>query len=557
METMSTTTETTGRKPVNLTNDSNLEKVDYSDILLSTATNPLISDVSHELRTPLTSIRGALGLLQSGKLDSQSEQGKRLLEIAINNTDRLVRFTNTLEDTTRVFTESITTNEAISNILQILGENLGWKIGEYWHIDPQINSLYCREIWQEQPISKEFQTTTQKLKFAPGIGLPGRIWTSGMPAWFSDLIHDEHCLREALAKQEGLRSGFGFPIISERKVLGVMIFFSQEIKTLDKDLLKTMNAIGNQIGQFIERKQAQEALEQSEQQLREQTLQLQQAMQELKHTQSQLVQSEKMSALGQMVAGVAHEINNPINFIYGNINYTHEYTANLLELLNLYKKTYPNPTAEIQAEVAEIDLDFLIEDLPKMLESMKNGAERIRGIVLSLRNFARLDEAQKKKVDIHEGIDNTLLFLQNKLLKNEKSAIKITKDYGTLPLVKCYASQLNQVFLNIFNNAIEALEETLEKRWKEDFSPQITIRTEALECGDVLIRIADNGFGINKEIQKRIFEPFFTTKPVGKGTGLGLAISYQVIVEKHKGSLQCISEPGWGTAFWIQIPTSN
>ncbi len=546
----------TAMKLINLTNEPNLENVYYSNIILSTP-NPLISDVSHELRTPLTSIRGALGLLQSGKLDSQSEQGKRLLEIAINNTDRLVRFTNILEDTTRVLTESLTADEAISKILQTLGENLGWNIGEFWNINQKNNSLYCREIWHEKLISQEFQQTTQQLNFAPGIGLPGRIWASGIPAWFSNLVQDDNCLREALAKQEGLHCGFGFPIISDCKVLGVIIFFSLEIKPLDKDLLKTMSAIGNQIGQFIERKKAQEALEQSEQQLRKQTLQIQQAMQELKHTQSQLVQSEKMSALGQMVAGVAHEINNPINFIYGNLSYTHEHTENLLHLLNLYTTTYPNPTAEIQAEAVEIDLDFLRDDLPKMVVSMKNGAERIRAIVLSLRNFARLDEAKKKQVDIHEGIDNTLLFLQNKLTKTKSPKIQITKDYGNLPLVECYAGQLNQVFLNILNNAIEALDETVEKRLKEDFSPQIQIRTEVLDSGDVLIRIADNGFGITEDVQKLIFDPFFTTKPVGKGTGLGLAVSYQVVVEKHKGSLNCISEPGRGTAFWIQIPSHN
>lgn len=548
---------TTGRKPANLTNDPNQENVDNSKIIVSTSANPLISDVSLELRTPLTSIRGALRLLQSGKLDSQSEQGKRLLEIAINNTDRLVRFTKTLEDTTRVLTESLTANEVISKILQTLGKNLGWNIGEFWNIEQSNNSLYCQEIWHEQSISTEFKTTIQQLNFTLGVGLPGRIWASGMPAWFSDLVQDENCLREALTKQEGLHSGFGFPVTSDRKVLGVMIFFSREIKPLDKDLLKTMNAIGNQIGQFIERKQAQEALEQSEQSLRKQTLQLQQAMQELKHTQSQLVQSEKMSALGQMVAGVAHEINNPINFIYGNLNYTHEHTENLLHLLNLYATAYPNPTAEIQAEIAEIDLDFLLADLPKMLNSMKNGAERIRAIVLSLRNFARLDEAQKKTVDIHEGIDNTLLFLQNKITKTQNPAIQITKNYGNLPLVDCYVGQLNQVFLNILNNAIETLDETVEKREKQDFFPQINICTEILESGDVLIKIADNGSGIPKDVQKLIYDPFFTTKPVGKGTGLGLAVSYQVIVEKHKGSLKCISEPGWGTAFWIQIPSHN
>lgn len=248
------------------------------------------------------------------------------------------------------------------------------------------------------------------------------------------------------------------------------------------------------------------------------------------------------------------KINNPINFVYGNLNYTHEYTEKLLNLLDLYIKTYPNHSPEIKAEIAKIDLDFLQEDLPKLIASMKNGADRIRSIVLSLRNFARLDESHNKKVDIHEGLDNTLLFLQNKLTKNTNQNIQINKNYGKIPLIECHAALLNQVFLNILNNAIDVLDETVEKQVTETFSPQINILTKILASGDVLIRIADNGLGITDEIQQRIFEPFFTTKAVGKGTGLGLAVSYQIIVEKHKGSLNCISKPGQGTAFWIQIP---
>jgi signal transduction histidine kinase len=544
-------------KNISFNNELELKNTAYSNTVPVKLSNSFVSDVSHELRTPLTSIRGALGLLHSGKLNLQSEQGKRLLEIAIHNTERLVRFTNTLEATTRVLTEAINTEEAILKVLETIGENLGWRFGEFWKIDEQNGVLRCQTTWYNNALSLEFQTITKQISFAPGIGLPGRVWASCTHQWFADIIHDHTCLRSEIAKKEGIHSGFGFPIISDQKTFGVIVFLSPEIKPPDKDLLKMMTAIGNQIGQFIERKYAQEALEQSEQQLRKQTLQLQLAMQELKHTQAQLVQSEKMSALGQMVAGIAHEINNPVNFIYGNLNYTHEHTDNLLHLLELFTKTYPNPTAEIQAAIAAIDLDFLKEDLPKLVYSMKNGSERIRNIVLSLRNFARLDESQKKQVDLHEGIDNTLLFLQNKLTKTKNPEIQITKDYGKLPLVECYAAQLNQVFLNILNNAIDALDETIEKCLEKDFSPKIQLHTEVLKCGDILIKISDNGCGINKDIQKLIFDPFFTTKPVGKGTGLGLAISYQIVVEKHKGSLTCLSEPGKGTVFLIQIPTHN
>ena len=555
----------------NINHKTGTRKASYSGDVSPTQANPFASDVSHELRTPLTSIRGALGLLRGGLLDPKSDQGKRLLEIAINNTDRLVRFTNALEATTHVLEQAATTQDAISKILQALCESLGWQLGQFWSIEEVgeqggATVLCCLDTWQVESISiAEFQVTSKQITFAPGIGLPGRIWASGTPQWISDVVEDDLFLQAAIAsgtapwaiaEKEGLHAAFGFPVTSDREILGVITLFNQEIHPLDKDLLKMMTAIGSHIGEFIERKRAQEALERSEAQLREQTFQLQQALQELKQTQAQLVQSEKMSALGQMVAGVAHEINNPINFIHGNLNYTEQYAKDLLKLLDFYAKTYPDPTADIKTEIENIDLDFIVEDLPKLLASMKNGTERIRDIVLSLRKFSRLDEAEKKLINIHEGIDSTLLILQNKLeAKGKIPAIKVIKKYDKLPPVECYAGQLNQVFINILNNAIEAIEGVREKRIVEDYSysPQIRIRTEFLEPNEIVIRIADNGSGMTENEKRRIFDPFFTTKPVGKGTGLGLAISYQ-IVEKHKGLLKCTSEPGQGTEFWIQLP---
>ncbi|MEO6862732.1 MAG: ATP-binding protein, partial [Microcoleus sp.] len=302
------------------------------------------------------------------------------------------------------------------------------------------------------------------------------------------------------------------------------------------------------------------ALQASESQLRKQATQLQEAYEQLQHAQIQLVQSEKMSSLGQMMAGIAHEINNPATFIHGNISHTQNYFNDLIEVLNLYQESYPSPAPQIVEKVRELELNFLKEDLPKMLHSMRVGIERISKIVLSLRNFSRLDESEMKLVDIHEGIDSTLLILQHKLhLDSDKSRIEIIKDYGKISKTDCCAGQLNQVFLNIIGNAIEALENQPQPR-------TIVIRTEMKkaglnnitsklgECDRIVICIADSGPGMTEDVRKRLFDPFFTTKQVGSGTGLGLSISHQIVVEKHKGSLRCISAPGQGAEFWIEIP---
>jgi signal transduction histidine kinase len=351
---------------------------------------------------------------------------------------------------------------------------------------------------------------------------------------------------------------------------------------------------------------AQEALRSLTQREQEKATQLQLALQELQQAQTQLVQQEKMASLGQLVAGVAHEINNPVSFIYGNINPACEYTQDLLHLLQLYQQHYPQPVPEITEQLEIINLEFIAEDFPKLLMSMHNGADRIRQIVLSLRNFSRHDEAQLKPVDIHEGIDSTLLILQHRLKQQpDRSEIRVVREYGQLPQVECYPGQMNQVFMNLLSNAIDVLEESLirvqssglsdttaqSRQGATVFNPMIRIRTEVIhsslpksdrtasqqktnrdpldstirpkssdgkKCASYLvIYIADNGSGVTTDVLHQIFNPFFTTKPPGKGTGLGLSISYQIVVNRHKGQLFCRPAEGQGAEFVIEIPLTH
>jgi signal transduction histidine kinase len=322
----------------------------------------------------------------------------------------------------------------------------------------------------------------------------------------------------------------------------------QELNTL----AQSFNYMAGQLQEFFA------ALENSktelEDRVEERTSELKTTLSDLQRTQAQVLQSEKMSSLGQLVAGIAHEINNPVNFIHGNITHLNQYTQDLLQMIYLYQERHSQYDPEIQAFAEEIDIEFLIEDLQKMLCSMKIGTERIRNIVLSLRNFSRIDEAEFKAVDIHEGIESTLLILQYRLKeKPNYPAIEVVRDYGKLPLVECYAGQLNQVLMNILVNAIDALEELIGND-KVTNNPQITIRTSVIDCQWVEIAIADNAQGMPESVRNRIFDPFFTTKPVGKGTGMGMAISYQIITEKHSGKLECVSTIGKGTDFLIQLP---
>ncbi|GAB4467369.1 MAG: hypothetical protein OHK0037_24100 [Elainellaceae cyanobacterium] len=370
--------------------------------------------------------------------------------------------------------------------------------------------------------------------------------------WIDDTVQCNDPVFKTLLMESGVQSVVLVPLRTHSERVGCLI--SNQFRQVrpwterERDLLQS---VATQLAIAIDQA---ELYAQS----RAQSEELQHALQELQRTQAQMVQSEKMSSLGQLVAGIAHEINNPVNFIHGNLSHARNYVQDLLELMDLYQQEYTTPAPKIVDYAEEIDLEFLREDLPRLLNSMRVGTERIHEIVRSLRIFSRLDEAESKPVDIHDGIDSTLMILHNRLKPRPgREEIQVIKEYGSLPPVECYAGQLNQVFMNILSNAIDALEERNQRRAIADQQAQpsaICIKTQVLPDQQVSIHIIDNGDGMPPSVQQRIFDPFFTTKPVGKGTGMGMSISYQIVTEKHGGTLECFSKPGQGTEFVIQIP---
>ncbi|MDZ8049928.1 MAG: sensor histidine kinase [Aulosira sp. ZfuVER01] len=384
----------------------------------------------------------------------------------------------------------------------------------------------------------------------PGKGIIGDIVQSGRAELVNDVQADPR-----LWGQKNINALICVPLRAKERILGAIAIGTPKTDAYKAEHLKLVSIFASQTAIAIEKALLYEQSTQATAQAKAQTEKLQQALHDLQLAQTQLIQSEKMSSLGQLIAGVAHEINNPVNFICGNLRYVSEYAQDLLHLLQEYQKFLSVTPPDLESELDSIDLEFIMEDLPKMLDSMKLGSDRIVEIVQSLKNFSRHDESQMKAVNIHDGIDGTLMILRHRLkAASHRPEIEVVKDYTKLPLIECYPGQLNQVFMNILANAIDALEESIVNSPELLTKPQITICTEVLNNQWVAIRIADNGPGMKEEVIKRIYDPFFTTKEIGKGTGLGMAISHQIVVEKHQGILKCRSQPGKGTEFWIQIP---
>lgn len=455
---------------------------------------------------------------------------RKQAELALKEQTRLSAFRAAINST-------LVVNDSLRDILhtctQIMVDYLDAAFARIWIFNPQENML-------ELQASAGMYTHIDGPHGRVPVGKYkiGLIAQERQPHLTNSVQTDPLVGDKEWAKREEMVGFAGYPLIFDDQLMGVIAMFSRQ--ELSASILQELSFVANEISLGISRKKAAVEIQQQQQELK-------QALEKLQSTQAQLIQTEKMSGLGQMVAGVAHEINNPGNFIHANLTPVNEYTQGLMGLLELYQQNYPHPPEKITEEIAAIDLDFIREDLPKILHSMKEGTRRIREIVLSLRNFSRLDEAELKKVDIHSGIDSTLMILNHRLkAQSNQPEIKVIKEYNQLPLIKCYPSQLNQVFMNILVNAIDVLETTT--------NPCIHISTQLINDNWIAVHITDNGPGIDQENLAKIFDPFFTTKDVGKGTGLGLSISYQIVLDKHGGKLLCESVKGQGTEFMIQLP---
>ncbi|MBD2325820.1 ATP-binding protein [Alkalinema sp. FACHB-956] len=454
---------------------------------------------------------------------------------------------------TQMLAANPTQHQANQYLLTAIATCLGWPLGELWMVEPENHQLHCVQTWQRSSEGEvAFLAEAQVLHLSIGEGFPGCVAEGNEPIWVADVTQLPKLRRLALARQASIQSAVGFPILQGPQVLGVVAFYAQALVELDANLMQMVATIVQQFGQFVERKQAETALRRSEIQLRQKTQQLETTLRHLQQTQVKLIQQEKMSSLGQLVAGISHELNNPISFIYSNLVYAEDYIQDLISVVKIYRSHYPESIPEL-AEADALDINFLLQDFPKLLKSIQTGSQRIRNIVSALRSFARLDEVGEKPTQLNQALETIMMLLGARLAETaQRPAIQVVRQYDpALPVVPCDPGQMNQVLMILILNAIEAI----DRYWVEERPDrEPTIRLQTVAQGKTLqVCIGDNGPGIPPELHQRIFDPFFTTKPVGQGTGMGLPIAYQIL-EHHHGKLEFQSQWGQGAEFIVTLP---
>lgn len=484
------------------------------------------------------------------------------LSSSSTDTSQLLDLTTILK-ASEVISQAIQLDKLLETLIRVVMENAGAQIGAILLLDSSTlhDRTRCRIV--AQGISDRsgitlIRSLPASLEEAVPVPLIHYVARTREKQLIHEAMNDAAFATDPYILKHRPKSILCFPVQYQNQLVGIFYLEHRQLThAFTRDRWKVLSLLSTQMAIAISNATLYQNLQITEARERDRALQLEHSLTQLQQTQTQLIQTEKISSLGQLVAGVAHEVNNPVGFISGNLQYVDQYVDDLIELVRKYQEIYPDADATIAQLIDQMDLEFIAQDLPKMIDSMKLGIERIRDVMHSLRSYSRIDSTEKQSTDLHKGLDSTLMILSHRLKASpDRPAIQVIKHYDSLPQVRCFAAQLNQVFMNLLANAIDALESSNQgRRYTEiEQAPNmITIATH-LEADNAIIRIADNGAGMSPEVQQRLFEAFFTTKPDGKGTGLGLSICHQIVVDKHGGSLTFTSHPGQGTEFTISIP---